>query len=216
MFSNKNNQLPALCTESGTAPRKELLEAHLTSEMHRQCSALDLSETLPSDLKEAVSSQVQHKKTVKAVFTAQPAQVAVFNDAKRGTLSGWSWPSREVADMFGSEKSSALSKSVGILGNSCVLSNASLQYLVPSLHAELLECIIAADKQRVKDKMLNSMAVSLRADGSVDGTQIDNVHVMAKIVTSDGMEVRLFQCSGTAHSDNRHDWYRFLLQAIRT
>jgi len=56
MFSNKKNQLPALCTESGTAPRKELLKAHLTSEMHRQYSALDLSETLPSDLKEAVSS----------------------------------------------------------------------------------------------------------------------------------------------------------------
>ena len=54
------------------------------------------------------------------------------------------------------------------------------------MHAELLECIIAADKQRVIDKLLNSMAVSLWADGSVDRTQIDNVHVMSKTVTSDG------------------------------
>ena len=186
MFSNKKNQLPAVCSEFGTAPRKELLESHLASEMHKECMKADLDETLHSG---------HGKKTVKAMFTAQQKHIAVkmfsclytvFNDAKRGTLSAWSWPSREVANLFGAEF-----KNEDIADNP-VISNESLQYLVPQMHAELLECIVAADKQSVKDKVLKSLAVSIRADGSVDRTQIDNVHVMARIVTADGDTENVF------------------------
>src|SRR5690606_38513829 len=39
---------------------------------------------------------------------------------------------------------------------------------------------------RFREVVVNSVALSLRADGSVDRMQIDNVHVMAKIVTREG------------------------------
>ncbi|KAF0756116.1 Uncharacterized protein FWK35_00004771 [Aphis craccivora] len=62
----------------------------------------------------------------------------IFNDAKRGTLSAWSWPSREVVDL-----------------------NNNISFL-------------------------ETPEGDFQCDGSVDRTQIDNIHVLAKVVTEKG------------------------------
>ena len=193
MFSNKKNQVPALCTEHGTVPRKEVLEAHIASQMHKECVKAEMAKKLDED-------EACKVNPVKRMFSARQMQVSgkmarcfytVYNDAKRGTLSAWSWPSREVAHMLGCNAEHSLS-SVGGLGESVEVSNASLQYLVPQTHADLLDCIVTANKDTLKQKVLNALAISIRADGSVDRTQIDNVHVMAKIVTTDGLCENVF------------------------
>jgi hypothetical protein len=51
---------------------------------------------------------------------------------------------------------------------------------------------VDSDKMRVKNKLLNSMAISQRLDGFVDRIQIDNIHVIARIVTSDGKSENVF------------------------
>jgi hypothetical protein len=165
--------------------------------MHQECVKMDLSETTAPGFG-VVDSQ---KNAIKTMFTAQQAEVAhkvvrwlysVFNDAKRGTLSAWSWPSREVSFMFGVETASVITSQDVPNQLPISLQQCHLQYLVPSMHAELLQCIVDADKTRVKNKLLNSMAISLRLDGSVDRTQIDNIHAIARIVTSDGKSENVF------------------------
>lgn len=36
------------------------------------------------------------------------------------------------------------------------------------------------------NKLKTALALSLRVDGSVDRTQVDNIHVLAKIITTNG------------------------------
>ena len=110
----------------------------------------------------------------------------VYNDAKRGTLSAWSWPSREVASLLG--RTVDLSQA----WTPACPSNDKLQYINPEMHSTLLELIVETDKINVAQKLSRAHANSLRADGSVDRTQIDNVHVMAYVVTETGLEETLF------------------------
>jgi len=92
MFSDKKNQLPAVCTESGAVRRKKLPAVHFDSTMHKKCVKMELCEkVMPSRLGEADSQ----KNKIKTMFGSHQAAVAqkvvqllytVFNDAKRGTL----------------------------------------------------------------------------------------------------------------------------------
>jgi len=60
-------------------------------------------------------------------------------------------------------------------------------------HRELLECIVECDRKRVRDAIVNDrLALSIRCDGSVDRTQIDNIFVMGKAVTKSGKEEQYF------------------------
>ncbi|XP_025423121.1 LOW QUALITY PROTEIN: zinc finger protein 862-like, partial [Sipha flava] len=106
--------------------------------------------------------------------------IEVFNDAKRGTLSAWSWPSREVVQI----KKSQLNlleppKKIDI-------KEGDLQYINPTTHNELLNSIVETDKPLLMNKLKTALAISLRVDGSVDRTQVDNIHVLAKIITTNG------------------------------
>jgi hypothetical protein len=63
-----------------------------------------------------------------------------------------------------------------------------LQYITPINHKDILKCLVKSDLKKLFDSCL---ALSLRVDGSVDRMQIDNIHLLAKVVLSDG-DVRLF------------------------
>jgi hypothetical protein len=196
LFSKKKGQLPAVCTDVGTVPRKDLLEAHLASEVHTECLKMDMLE----QVKEYTGAQKPKQNVVKHMFNTKQMQLAgkmgrcfytVYNDAKRATLSAWSWPSREVAHLLGCNAEKSLSSGSRI-DNVLEIQNSTLQYLIPQTHADLLDCIVKAHKETLKQKVLDSLAISIRADGSVDRTQIDNVHVMANIVTADGLCENVF------------------------
>lgn len=102
--------------------------------------------------------------------------ITVYNDAKRTTLSAWSWPSRYVA---------------GEMANNFKLhhgsqSDINLQYITPAFHKEFLDCIVVSDIETFKNGITGALATSLRIDGSVDRTQKHNVFVMTQIVKKDG------------------------------
>jgi hypothetical protein len=83
----------------------------------------------------------------------------VYNDAKKPTLSAWSWPSREVAHLLGCNAEKSLSSGARIdqvseIQNST--QNFTLQYLIPQTHADLHDCIIKADKETLKQKVLDA------------------------------------------------------------
>lgn len=63
---------------------------------------------------------------------------------------------------------------------------ADLQYINPGTHSVLLKHIVQADIPNLKSKLKSCIAISLRVDGSVDRNQIDNIHVLFKIVLENG------------------------------
>lgn len=111
--------------------------------------------------------------------------IRVFNDAKKITLSAWSWPSRIVADKMASFFE---------LNGFCMPQNnlIDLSYCNPSHHADLLDSIVRSDIGNLKSRIQNALAISLRIDGSVDRTQKHNVYVMAHIIENDTSNHTIF------------------------
>jgi hypothetical protein len=105
----------------------------------------------------------------------------LYNDAKRGTLSAWSWPSREVASMRGNQFN--ISDDFTPLQAGEVGTN----YLSPEMYRSFLSSNVQADLPRFRANMQESVALSLHVDGSVDRTQVDNIHIMGKVVSKQGL-----------------------------
>lgn len=102
--------------------------------------------------------------------------ITVYNDAKRTTLSAWSWPSRRIAD--------AMATNYRV--NEYTSNTFNFQYLTPTNHKESLKCIVESDLKNLKSNIQEALAISIRLDGSVDRKQEHNVFVMANIVNKDG------------------------------
>lgn len=102
--------------------------------------------------------------------------ITAYNDAKRSTLSSWSWPSRYLAaDM--ANNYNANGNVHGWVHN--------FQYLTPSQHPQFLDCIVKSDLARFVSSLKNSLALSLRVDGSVDRMQHHNIYVLANVIYKD-------------------------------
>ena len=102
----------------------------------------------------------------------------MFNDAKRGTLSAWSFPSRHVAWQLGEQLD--LTKE----HNEC--STLDLSYVTPHNHRDLLLIIAETDRKSSLARFEDVLTISLRVEGAVDKQRIDNKHVMAKMVLRNG------------------------------
>ena len=106
----------------------------------------------------------------------------IYNDARTGTLSAWSWPSRHLTR----------SASATFLSNerdSCIPftpSFADIQYLNPSMHKDVLHCIAEVGREKLASELSTALAVSLSYDGSVDAYQEDSKYVGVRYVTSKG------------------------------
>lgn len=111
--------------------------------------------------------------------------ITVYNDAKKVTLSPWSWPSRQVADQLADRY-----KANGYLEENT--NNIDFQYLTPAHHKDLLDSIVKSDFPRFISKIKNALATSLRADGSTDRTQNHNIYVLGNIVSSDAVAETIF------------------------
>lgn len=175
------NKIPPICSEGGTVPRTAILEAHLKSIEHTESVKVDHLRTLAKvELTQcAPLDKMFSNQNSKRALQIAKYMCTVFNDAMRGTLSAWSWPSREIAFM----KRQSLD-----INKPCVkftVNEGDLLYITPSNHKEMLNCIVNSDFQRIQTKLKTCLAISLRVDGSVDRTQVDNIHVMAKIITAE-------------------------------
>lgn len=56
----------------------------------------------------------------------------------------------------------------------------------PNFHAELIDCIVNVERDLIANKINDCVALSLRVDGSVDRTSIEENYVLAKIVNKSG------------------------------
>ena len=93
----------------------------------------------------------------------------VYNDAKKLTLSAYSWPSRVVAAQVASEF---------IFNNEQYEVKLDLQYISPAYHRELLQVIVDSHRQTLGNTIKEALASSLHCDGSVDRTQVDKIFAM--------------------------------------
>lgn len=116
--------------------------------------------------------------------------ITCFNDAKRVTLSAWSWPSRqishEIAQSFASSGDCTLNRSLEF----------NFDYLTPHHHAFFIDAIVHTDLDNVRLSLRQSLAVSLRLDGSIDRGGIHNVFVLAHIANRDLTTRTLFMGFG--------------------
>lgn len=134
--------------------------------------------------------------------------ITVFNDAKRVTLSGWSWPSRQIA--------SELAHRFEIYGDSTLNGslNFNLDYLTPHYHAIFIDAIVQSDLEKVKTSLRRSLAVSLRIDGSVDRTGLHNIYVMAHIMTCELTTSTVFIGFGVPKTSGVEGYYQCLKSVV--
>lgn len=67
-----------------------------------------------------------------------------------------------------------------------------LQYVTPTNYHDFSNCIVQADIINLKNKLKTCLAISLRCDGSIDRMQIDNIHVLAKVIMENGEDELIF------------------------
>jgi len=101
MHIKQKNHIPAICSELGTVPRKELLKNHLQSVEHVECVKVFQLSKLTTDKINTIASMDKciSQQNQKLANKIGRFMCTIFNDAKRGTLSAWSWPSREIVDL---------------------------------------------------------------------------------------------------------------------
>ena len=109
----------------------------------------------------------------------------VYNDAQRGTIFAWSWPSHVLTRFKADE--------VKIDNFTPFIPTANqIPYLNPVQHREFLSCMAVVGWKQVKKELSEALAASLRVDGSVDRQQIDSKHICAQIVTAEGDVINRF------------------------
>jgi len=175
---------PAICTSSGAVFRQVLMTEHDASDWHKACMAKARQQKAAAagDIAAAETSLERSFRFANSELEKKIAKmiIQVYNDAKRGTLSAWSFPSRWVASVVG-ERLELNDKHVQFAPT-----KSDLQYINPYWHHELLMTIAEADRKTFSTRLSNIIALSLRVDGAVDKQQIDNKHVMAKYITTSG------------------------------
>ena len=192
IFSRKA-KLPAIAQEPGTIYRKSVVSDHLNSEIHREAKKTKRLLSLKGPEKLHMTSLTPIGRALSIADAQLAAKVAslffhVYHGAKRLTLSANSFPSRVVVSRIANAFSFD-DWSINDMPN-------DLQYLSPNAHSEFLKCIVKTDRNSLASKMSNSLAISLRCDGSVDRTQIDKIYLMAKAISRDGKENNIFLGAG--------------------
>lgn len=124
------------------------------------------------------------------------------------TLSGWSWPSRQIAyDM---------ARNFKLNGDSSVNDTAefSFDYLTPHNHPLFIDAIVQSDLNKVKSSIRKALAVSLRVDGSVDRTGDHNVYVLAHIMDNDFETSTLFMGFGVPQTDGAEGYFECVKKVV--
>lgn len=206
-FHAYNRVVPAIATENGTRSRSEIVLSHTLNQYHKECVKTERKKLLelPKDNQTSIETSMSNSNS-KLADHVGTLMIQIYNDAKRLSLSAYSWPSRYVSGQASNEFSFNANTS------KTIPSNIPMQYVNRPGHLQLMTCIVEAERDVIKDKISTSLAISLRADGSIDRTQKDKIYVMAKIIGSDGIPELLFL--GVAEQTQRGA--NGLLQAVLT
>jgi len=120
-------------------------------------------------------------------------------------LSAWSFPSRWVASIIG-DRIELNEKHEWFLPT-----KTDLQYINPYWHRDLLLTITEADRKTFAERFESIFALCLRVVCAVDKQRIDNKHVMAKYITTEGELKTVYL--GFSESDER--WSAGLYSALK-
>ena len=182
-------KLPGICTKKGIILRKKAKIEHFASRLHvesikaykiKQLAKIQRSTTTP------MGSYISKRKREQLANRIGGLMLEVFNNAKLGAVSAFSWPPYHL---ISNVKANFKFNEPHV--NYCP-ADEELSYITPAQHADLMSYIVKTDKPNLRSKLENSLAVSLSVDGSVDRFQLDNKHVTCKIVTDDGKQENLF------------------------
>lgn len=168
---------PPITTKTGTRYRTKVLEEHLASKFHIDCVNVDLiqkKKPIPSPTISPMEHHISKANEMLADHTGK-LMIEIYNDAKRLTLSPYSWPSRHVA------AEAAAAFRFNDERQDTIPSNINLQHVNPHGYQSMLSAIVEADKRALKVKIGNCVALSIHVDGSIDRTAIDKIYILAKI-----------------------------------
>ena len=201
-------KLPPITLPRGTVYRKAVTDVHVKSEMHRQV----MKKQRLDSLSRMEVAQVSHLDKLISTANEDLANkigsllILVYGDGKKLSLSANSFPMRVVTY----RKSHSFSFNDP---SQEVKLDKDLQYVTPASHLELLKCIVESDRQSLSQKIHNSIAISLRCDGSVDRTQVDKIYVLAKLITVSGDEDTIFLGAHEPETRGAHGVFNAVEQA---
>lgn len=183
-----NKKLPSITSEAGIRFKKDNVEHHFSSTYHRKCKEAErLSTKETSTINEnraLIDVHISEANRDKANHIGE-LLLQVYCDAKKLTLSAYSWPSRYVAAKAGQCFDFNTTTTT-------IPSTINIQYVNPSSHLDLLNVITRSFDSLFKEKISSSLACSIHVDGSVDRTQIDKMYILLKIINKSGELETLF------------------------
>lgn len=172
-------KLPGLCSSDGVVYRQKEIEKHVEWEGHKlSLAAWNHSKLTPTEvLNSTPILKYIYKENEALANRIGGFMVEIYNNAKRGSVAAFSWPSIHIAQSIGAEfKMNEEHKNY-------TPEPSSFQYLTPLQHADLMGYIVKADMPNLRKRINSSLPRSLSVDGSVDKFQTDNKHVMCKKTT---------------------------------
>lgn len=174
------NVLPRMARKIGAQYRSKTIREHLLTKYHVECLKADklkplIHETNPKQ-RTTLDNMILGAQAKVANIIGRRA-ISVFADAKCLTISARSWAARQMAEQF-----AECFDFNDVTKNEEKVKMISMNYINPNFHADILDCIAAAEK----NKVLDCISLSLRVDGSVDRVCLDKIYVIAKIVNRFG------------------------------
>jgi len=202
-------RIPAICTANGAVFRQQMYDEHCGSTVHNACLTRSrqqkaLAEGRIHEGETVLEKQLRFANTALEQKIAR-IMIKVYMDAKRGTLSAWSFPARYVASLM-AERLDLNNPEIPFSPT-----DTDLQYVTPASHRDMLLTIAETDRKAFALRFKDILALSLRVDGAVDKQRIDNKHVMAQVVTAVGDMETWYM--GLAESEKRGS--EGLLEALR-
>ncbi|KAF0714641.1 E3 SUMO-protein ligase KIAA1586-like isoform X4 [Aphis craccivora] len=192
---SRRSKIPNIADESGALFRVETVNHHINQQYHNEClKAMRLASlSSASAFQESQIGTSLIKSKQQLANKIGSLMYFVYGDAKKLTLSAFSYPMRvvvsRVSNNFEYNKSSNITNDAA--------QDMDFQYLTPASHKDILECIILSHRETFIETLLTkSLAMSLRCDGSVDRSQIDKIYVLLKVVSKNGETNQYFLGAG--------------------
>lgn len=181
-----NKRPPNITSETGIRFKKENVEHHFNSLYHQKCKEAERASiaALANENRALLDVHISEANRFRANHIGE-LLLQVFCDAKKLTLSAYSWPSRYVAAKAGQNFDFNTTTST-------IPATINIQYVTRASHLDLLTVITRSNQTEFKEKIKNSLAFAIHIDGSVDRTQIDKIYILLKVVSKSGDLETLF------------------------
>lgn len=163
-------RVPPIFSNEGTCYRSDTVTNHTESDYHKECILREKEIILAVPKNSVPIRSALRTMDLKQFNYVGKLVTQVFVDAKCLTLPAFNWPARFVA--------SEASNYFAYEQERETIPDLSLQYINPVKHLELLSSIVSADAENIKKTIGESLAVSLRVDGSIDKAQKDKISVL--------------------------------------